>query len=324
MNRSYHFNFIEEKLNTFAYRIEGRGKLNILDLNLHSETFYAQLLNLLFHWNLVNINQFTPNAEAVDLIDKGNRRLAQVSSVASKQKIESALTKDLSAYKGHSFHFVSICKDAGKLREEKEKYKNPHDLSFDPSSDIHDVTTILRAVLATDVGHQELIAQFLRKELVVEVEPQRVESSLATVVGILARENLSQSTRPESRPFEIDQKISFNALKAARDIIVDYTIHHSRLDGIYNEFDKHGSNKSFAVLEQIRRDYFRHRDELNGDALFFRIVTQVVERIQGSANYVALPIEELELCANIIVVDAFIRCKIFESPASARTQDATP
>ena len=45
MNRTTYFNYIEEKLNINAVRIEARGKLNILDLNQHSENFYNDFLN---------------------------------------------------------------------------------------------------------------------------------------------------------------------------------------------------------------------------------------------------------------------------------------
>ena len=53
---------------------------------------------------------------------------------------------------------------------------------------------------------------------------------------------------------------------------------------------------------------------LNDDNLFFEVIQKVQEKIQTSANYVQTPIDELELCVNILVVDAFIRCKIFENP----------
>ena len=36
--------------------------------------------------------------------------------------------------------------------------------------------------------------------------------------------------------------------------------------------------------------------------------------IMGSSNYNIMPIEELQLCVDILVVDAFIRCKIFKNP----------
>ena len=41
MKRSEYFNYIEEKLNFLSYRIKSRGKINLLDLNIYSETFFA-------------------------------------------------------------------------------------------------------------------------------------------------------------------------------------------------------------------------------------------------------------------------------------------
>ncbi len=40
-------------------------------------------------------------------------------------------------------------------------------------------------------------------------------------------------------------------------------------------------------------------------------------RILQSANAPMIPDEELDLCVAILVVDAFIRCKIFKNPAAA-------
>lgn len=36
--------------------------------------------------------------------------------------------------------------------------------------------------------------------------------------------------------------------------------------------------------------------------------------IQNSKNYLQIPYEELEMCVGMVVVDAFIRCKIFKNP----------
>ena len=58
MNRTHYLNYIEEKLGTLAYRINLRGKINILDLNIHSETFFADLCNVILNLRLTNINEF--------------------------------------------------------------------------------------------------------------------------------------------------------------------------------------------------------------------------------------------------------------------------
>ena len=91
MNRQKYFNFIEEKLSILATRIEMRGGLNILDLHLHSENFYSHFLNLLFGWDLRNYNKEQLNVVGIDLVDTTNNIVAQVSSTATRHKIESAL-----------------------------------------------------------------------------------------------------------------------------------------------------------------------------------------------------------------------------------------
>jgi len=69
MNRSHYFNYIEDKLNTLAYRVETRGRLNLLDTHLHSENFHLHFFNLLFGHQLENLNSRLQNVEAIDLID---------------------------------------------------------------------------------------------------------------------------------------------------------------------------------------------------------------------------------------------------------------
>ena len=41
---------------------------------------------------------------------------------------------------------------------------------------------------------------------------------------------------------------------------------------------------------------------------------KITEKVLNSKNYVEISAEELEFCVGIIVVDAFIRCKIFKNP----------
>jgi hypothetical protein len=313
MNRSHVFNYIEEKLSHLATRIEVRGKLNLLDLHLHSENFYLHFFNELFGWQLENLNTVKPNAEAIDLIDQVNKIVVQVSATATKAKVESALAKDLSAYAGYSFKFISISKDAGSLRT--QAFLNPHKLAFDPQCDIFDVPSILKYITVLDVDDQRRIANFIKKELGAEVDVRKLETNLAAVIKILAKQDLRRGNSAiEIIPFNVDEKIEFNSLDASRDIIDDYLVHHSRVDRIYTDFDRGCVNKSLSVLDAIRGYYRAHKSQLGGDALFRKVADCVTDTVQDSLNHEPLPWEELELCVNILVVDAFVRCKIFKNP----------
>jgi len=313
MNRSSYFNFIEEQLSFLAHRIERRGKLNILDFHLHSENFYVNFLNILFDWHLENMNATKQNVEAIDLIDKTNKIIIQVSATATKQKIESALSKDHSANKGYVFKFISISKDAAKLRT--KRYNNPNNISFNPQSDIYDIGHFLNIVINLAIERQKIIYDFIKKELGKETDLTKVDSNLTRIINILADENWDSKTdNYQINAFEIDRKIEYNNLNYAKTLIGEFAANSNRVDKIYKEFNKVGVNKSSSVLASIRNMYITNKASKSDDALFLNVINQVTHRIQNSSNYTSMPFEELEMCVNILVVDAFIRCKIFENP----------
>ena len=313
MKRQEYFNFIEEKLSFLATRIEMRGGLNLLDLHLHGENFYQDFLNLLFEWDLFNLNTEKHNAPGIDLIDKNNKIVVQVSATATKHKIESALNKNLSEYKDYSFKFIAISKNAKNLKD--KNFSNPHSLKFSPSEDIFDIPFILKKVQGMNIDEITTIYQFIKKELKNEPDPEKIESNLTAIIQVLSREDWTKSEF-ETVPFDIEGKISYNQLDRARILIDDYKIYHPRIEKIYSEYNKQGANKSLSVLSSIRTEYAKLSKVDKTDDIFFKIIEKVINKIRESANYTPIPDEELELCVQILVVDAFVRCKIFIHPLS--------
>ncbi|KKA07103.1 hypothetical protein VP02_15015 [Pseudomonas ogarae] len=317
MNRSLYFNLCEERLSILCTRVELRGKLNILDFHLHSEDFYVGFLNLLFGYALKNINASAQNIEGIDLVDVTEKLVLQVSSTATKVKIESALGKDLSAYKGHSFKFMSISKDAKHLRN--GTYANPHGLIFLPAQDVYDVSSVLNEILHLDIARQQKIYDFLKRELKADTEKPLAETNLASIINIISEEDLSAvASSGAVDAYNLDDKIELNKLEVAAEIIEDYKVYHPRIEQVYGVFDAAGKSKSKSVLDSLRHTYLKLSMTFGGDELFFKIVETVVERVQSSGNYVVMPLDELERNVNILVVDAFIRCKVFKEPKGAK------
>ncbi len=87
MQRQEYFNGIEKRLNWQLLRVKSRAKQNILDLNIFSETFFKDLLNLVYDLNLTNLNNKSKNAKAIDLLDDTNKVVFQVTSKTDKSKI---------------------------------------------------------------------------------------------------------------------------------------------------------------------------------------------------------------------------------------------
>ena len=316
MNRTNYFNYIEEKLNTLAYRIEKRSKLNFLELNIHSENFFARLCNIIFDLELKNLNFSYQNIDGIDLIDHKNKVVVQVSSTCTKAKIESSLSKNVyTKYKDYSYKFMSISKNASTSLK-NNTFQNPYSMKFDPKQDIWDIELLLKKILNQTVSKQRGLYDFIKVELGQDVDCVKIESNLAKVINILAEETLDvNAASPEINSFAIEDKISFNDLKDAKDIIDDYKIFYHRLDEIYSEFDKEGKNKSFSVLQEIRRQYTElNRLDKTPTDIFYEIINCVMKVIIESSNYIKMPKEELQMCVDILVVDAFIRCKIFKNP----------
>jgi len=314
MNRTRYYDYIEEKLHTLAFRVGTNSKLNILHLNMHSENFYLHLLNLLYGYQLENLNKSLQNVEAIDLIDHENKVIIQVSSISAKAKIESALGKDIiKRYSSYHFMFLSISKDADSLR--RKVFNNPHGVSFSPGSDILDVRSILNDVLQESVTAQKNIYEFIKDELGSHIDVVRLNSNLAMIINILAKEQWGDDGQiAEIHRFEIERKISHNQLRMAKDLIEEYSLYHGKVDTKYSEFDSQGSNKSSSVLATIKREYIKAKSAKDPDDIFFMVIGVLKDKILESANYSEIPIDELELCVDILVVDAFIRCKIMESP----------
>lgn len=93
MNRTIYFDYIEEKLNILAVRIKERSKLNLLELNIHSENFFASLCNIIFALDLQNLNSSHQNIDGIDLIDYKNKVVVQVSSTCTAKKLKVRLVK---------------------------------------------------------------------------------------------------------------------------------------------------------------------------------------------------------------------------------------
>ena len=316
MNRTRYYNYIEEKLNFLAYRIEKRGKINLLDLNIHSETFFAELFNILYDYNLVNLNFIKQNSEGIDLVDTRNKIIIQVSATCTKEKIENSLNKGIYLfYKDYNFKFISISKEvSNKLRI--TEFENPYNLIFDSQKDILDSTTLLRYILNLEIDKQKILFEFIKKELGEEISTVKVDSNLAEIINVLAKEDLDlKSAKINTTVFVIEEKINYNNLNGVKELIDDYKIFSVKLDQKYTEFYRGGRNKSTSILQIIRRQYIKLKNEKkNSEEIFYGVVENIMKIIEESANYKKLPFEELEMCVDILVVDAFMRCKIFENP----------
>ena len=91
--KKIHFERIKKILNFVRVEVIAAGHLNLTDAHIYAENFYRDFLNLVYGWNLENLNEEQANIAAIDLGDRELRKAIQVTSDNSLDKIRNTLEK---------------------------------------------------------------------------------------------------------------------------------------------------------------------------------------------------------------------------------------
>lgn len=306
---------ITSRLAYLSSEVRLSGSMNLLDSNVLLEDVFKEILNITYGLKLQNANLIKQNIKAIDLIDCSSKTIIQVSSDNSKTKVQTSLDKiELPKYDGYTFKFVCISKGVSHLK--KHHFNVPEGISFNAEKDSYDDKRILKDVLAKDIDTIRKLALYLEKSILPATADERRPSVITYVINRLADEPLAEiAVNPDTKSFDLEPKIDFNSLKKWRDIISEYTVFSLLVDKIYRAYDEQGVNKSFAVLSSLHDLYLNLASELTGDALFDKLLESVYDIVNKDYEYnESLTREELQMNIKIVLVDAFVKCKIFKKP----------
>ena len=306
---------ITSRLAYLSSEVRLSGSMNLLDSNVLLEDVFKEILNITYGLKLQNANLIKQNIKAIDLIDCSSKTIIQVSSDNSKAKVQTSLDKiELPKYEGYTFKFVCISKGVSHLK--KHHFNVPEGISFNAETDCYDDKRILKDVSAKDIDTIRNLASYLEKSILPATADERRPSVITYVINRLADEPLAEiAVNPDTKSFDLEPKIDFNSLKKWRDIISEYTVFSLLVDKIYRAYDEQGVNKSFAVLSSLHDLYLNLASELTGDALFDKLLESVYDIVNKDYECnESLTREELQVNIKIVLVDAFVRCKIFKKP----------
>lgn len=315
MKLEEYFDYIEEHLNFLSLRIERRATLNLHDINIKAEYFFMHFLNMLYDWKLVNLNDSKQNTPGVDLLYSGERILIQVSSTNTTTKIQESLNKiDTKVYSNYTFKFLSISKDAKNLRN--KTFKVPNGIIFDPGRDILDVPLILRNIQGLPIDKMEEVYNLIKKNLSFESPSTSRMKGLSRIIQLLAEDgSLSEySTTYDTSDFEIAEKIKSNNLSEIESKIADIGVYLGDVQKVYNTYDAEGVNKSRAVLHSLNCTYLKLKRKLDGIDLMEELANEIYKDLSNDETLKSFYEDDIKFYIDIVLVDAFVRCKIFENP----------
>jgi len=151
-------------------------------------------------------------------------------------------------------------------------------------------------------------------------------SLLQVAIDAISRIDFDTSAEQNDTPvaFNIEDKISYNSIKRNKPLIDEYKVFYSRLNELYTELEIQCSFKKEKLLRNIKTIYLKIKGKYVGDSpnpidLIKENADNIIEDIEqelaelierDSKRYE----EDVTFGVSIIMVDAFMRCKILEEP----------
>lgn len=163
MNREKNIKRIAELLAWIESKVKHFNKLHYTDINISSETFFADLLNIIYDYSFINLNEQKINSPYADLHDSKNNIFCQVTSKKTSEKIKDSI-------KG--IESLDTCDSKSKiiilLLSSKPRYSTKFEtvkVQFDNNNDILDTLLLIQKISTLDNDRIERVKQYLELNL---------------------------------------------------------------------------------------------------------------------------------------------------------------
>lgn len=154
---------IEDRLSWLETTVKRRNSMNLFDVDIHIESFFCELLNLVFGYNLENLNNSKRNYISIDLGDRKNKIAVQVTAQNTREKVQETINKFQSNEYDNEYERLIIL-----IIGTKQKFKKPFTTSngfcFDANTDIWDMNHLINEIKGkSDDELSQICAFFVRK-----------------------------------------------------------------------------------------------------------------------------------------------------------------
>lgn len=160
------------------------------------------------------------------------------------------------------------------------------------------------------------------------IDPNSINFSVLTeVINKISSVDMDDYKESEIKNvFNAEDKIAHNCVCRNKYIIEEYRVFQGKLNMLFEQIEEHGSIKKSHLLQNIRIFYLEARAKLLGDDLSIenirRHADDLIDEVENKLRNVVeessnknkeLSIEALSFGIKIVLVDAFLRCKILEA-----------
>lgn len=241
--------YLKEIARSLAILSEEVGLLNavnLYDINIMAEDFYPGLLNLIYGYDLKNVNNIEKNAPAIDLYDKKSRIAIQVTSDNENEKIKYTIKKFIENKLYNEYDRLVILILINK-KNYTTSFNTESKFIFDKKTDIWDTEDLIKEIRGLETEKIKEIISYLSKELcnkcfdAKETQANEVE----TIVDLI--EYISEH-KEVKKPCETEIDPEYKIYKRFKDFADKLIMEYTTLLTIYGESLKI-VNETFGIDE---------------------------------------------------------------------------
>lgn len=177
ITRGYFIGQIIDELTAVSQQVKSRSGLQLFDLNRYLEDFFKDILNIVYGYKLINLNEERSNNPGLDLGDEATRVGFQITSTKSSDKINKTLEKAVGQIGKYPKIYVLILQDKqGSYSGLNSTLALP--FSFTAEEHILDTGDVLKKVLSLPIVRLQDLHDLVSKEVArVKIELEAPDKS---------------------------------------------------------------------------------------------------------------------------------------------------
>lgn len=281
-----------------------------MDLNIHAEYFFCDLLNMIFNASLVNLNTINTNAKSIDLIDLRKRLAIQVTSTPEFSKIKKTVDGFIETENINNIDRLIVLIIIKKKRYQAKTYGDKFIISV--SDDVLDYTDLIKLIMGLPPEKIQKICDYLSSQIF-DTPSQKAPKEVTTIlemIKILSTDEHPQSGNGFQEEPDPNGKINKRFSAYAEYLMEIYVPLMAAYAGILNEINNSSDsgiiniNKLSAYLKRASNSAL---DECNGnpvDALN-KLTDYYASRLRSNG------VDYDDSAIQYYLIDNMIRCNVF-------------
>lgn len=160
-------------LSLLEFQVKNLNEINLYDINLLSEDFFAGFFTILFSEKYENINLFEKNATSIDLVCEESKIVVQVTSDVSSTKIKKTITSFIEKKYYEKYEKLVMF-----FLQPMKNYQTEFDTQNLFELELKDFSSVAEIMRKTDVDILEKLLEYTKKNIYTHLEKEYQITSL--------------------------------------------------------------------------------------------------------------------------------------------------